>query len=63
MIQGCFILRILKVRKSWRMPLKLLVDSFLLAETDESITDMFGKDIWPNIQSGIFEALNRLINL
>lgn len=35
----------------------------MLAEIDDSIADMFGKDIWPNIHSGIFEALNRLINL
>jgi len=46
-----------------KFQVKLLVDSFLLTEIDDSIADMFGKDIWPNIQSGIFEALNRLINL
>lgn len=33
------------------------------AEINDDMADMFGKEIWPHIQSGIFVSLNRLINL
>lgn len=35
----------------------------MVAEIDDNMADMFGNEIWPHIQSGIFEALNGLINL
>lgn len=35
----------------------------MTAEINNEMADMFGNEIWPNIQAGIFAALNNLINL
>ncbi|MCI8493419.1 hypothetical protein AALA99_05765 [Anaerotruncus colihominis] len=35
----------------------------IVAEMNDDMAAMFGTEIFPHIQSGIFEALNRLINL
>ena len=35
----------------------------MVAEMNDDMADMFGNEIWPNIQMGIFGALNNLINL
>ncbi len=35
----------------------------MLAQVNDEMADMFGREIWPHIQSGIFASLHRLIQL
>ena len=35
----------------------------MIAEINDDIANMFGNEVWPNIQSSIFLSLNKLINL
>ena len=39
------------------------ITHMMSAEISDEMADMFASKIWPSIQSGVLEAVNRLVNL